>query len=1647
MQQHAWQQPYVNIVKLCSEKSKQYSSEGGVSQEMDRDIGKTVFRIKGSVPSNNYVSFPSNIPKNKGDVLGLVGQFCYVQLRASKEVFVFHIDIMTKDEMTIRFSFGNVYKQVKKTHNTVYIPVDYLNDKWTTIAIDFKALVQTHLEKVFKCVRGAVICANLSLKNIFTSDNLYTSENLAKDLYLPIHKGMNWSDEYDWFWIPGEPANVKLACIIDPDTLKKPSTSFNTSRTSSVGSTGSKRSSKIAGVLSNKSMLTPSPIMECKRFIGYNSHFNSNLCWTLDSAYCLFPCGSTIIKMDVNSGKQTAFQGHTHFVTSLATDFKCSIMASVQNTIPLIRIWDVETCRCLAVLKGQESEITCLCISDNGNVLMTIGKDKSLKTQFIIWDISNVKNSEEIPIISKYVCDYSVKKVSFAPGEDTKFVTCGFENIRLWRLKGGIVRGCSLSLENYSLTKQNFLDIAFEKTFVSPHLGDKDHRFYLGTESGAIYQVNYTKRIVECVFQLHNSAINSLYINEGICITGSSDKYVRVWPLDFSDFFIEAELENAVMSVVTSKDGFKALIGDSNGSIGILEISSQKYRSVLRSHTKQVLDVASDPNRMEFATVALDRTIRIWDLTTLNQKYQFDVDGENPICVDYHKFDHMMACGFESGIVRIFEVPTTQVLEEYKAHLTDVLAIAYTHDSRWLITSSKESICVSDTRHMYQPVKVIPYACECKNVNLSMSRDGKYFSFISPTRNLIHVYGCNDFEEVFQFETPTDFFESIVFSADSKEIIASTSDSKLMSICLEKGEIISETEYAPKHNAITMDTSQNGKYLVCGGEERLLRVWNSKDLANFSCQKFVGHSGNIKKVIFTSDCGHVISCGEDGILVWTFLGDKSRDINLMIESHLERRMMEKKKEEEFEIDELAAQYRGVYEKTYDDRNKRALEELEAIDPAIVRDVSANQSHDYHDHHHLVHTDRPFKKYMFNRKPSKLINSDRNLPREPSKLTLARVCGYSSHARENLIWLEKQGSLIYTSGNVIIIEDIATRAQQYLTGHEHEINMICIHPNNKILASCGGAKGITLDSPIIFWNLETKSPVKRLEYHKWGVLAMDFSHDGKYFISVGINEYDDKCVLAIWSVETGKLIANTLVAEEIYVIKWFPSSPSFEFITCGKNSITFWYLNPEGQLLMSPAKVDKQLLGSPEDPIHFTSIGFSEDYRSAWIGASSGFILAFNLETNELDHKWMAVHDSYEIDHICWRKNTIITSGTDGSVKRWKCTKKDKQYHIVLREQMELDGPIIASCFDEKANQGVVGTCKGTIWYIHWDQQQCIRMITSHSHVVSGLAKVNGYVTSSSHDGTVRVWTKFISNNNLSLNQVLEMKRGEDVHVAALCMDKSSTSNLVVVGYSEGTIFVNYLNNLENVLKNKIKPHEEALTCILVTPSNRIITGSANGILTLVDNLVNLTSDSTLALPTEFLENRFIFLREFQGLRICSLDYDPKTKRFVNTTCTGLVSVWNDTDLTQIAKFAPHIYTRKVAEKEKYEIDVIAKFSPFESEVLLITAPSKTCPKIEFYNYKREYCLRVVEMHCFANCFAISQKHRWIAFGTRERLVVLMNYSTGEFEEYEGHGDGIQSIMFDDECDELYSAGFSDTFVWKLSHTTNTSIMQVTPSNK
>jgi len=53
------------------------------------------------------------------------------------------------------------------------------------------------------------------------------------------------------------------------------------------------------------------------------------------------------------------------------------------------------------------------------------------------------------------------------------------------------------------------------------------------------------------------------------------------------------------------------------GNVGILDISTRSYTTIMRSHTGRILSMSLDSHYKRMATVSEDHTIRIWDLDTM----------------------------------------------------------------------------------------------------------------------------------------------------------------------------------------------------------------------------------------------------------------------------------------------------------------------------------------------------------------------------------------------------------------------------------------------------------------------------------------------------------------------------------------------------------------------------------------------------------------------------------------------------------------------------------------------------------------------------------------------------------------------------------------------------------------------------------------------------------------------------------------------------------------------------------------------------------------------------------------------------------------------------------------------------------------------
>ena len=66
----------------------------------------------------------------------------------------------------------------------------------------------------------------------------------------------------------------------------------------------------------------------------------------------------------------------------------------------------------------------------------------------------------------------------------------------------------------------------------------------------------------------------------------------------------------------------------------------------------------------------------MWDLATHAQLYEFDTPGEAALCCAYHPTRRELACGYDSGRVRVFDVAKAALVQEQQQHraaVTDIL--------------------------------------------------------------------------------------------------------------------------------------------------------------------------------------------------------------------------------------------------------------------------------------------------------------------------------------------------------------------------------------------------------------------------------------------------------------------------------------------------------------------------------------------------------------------------------------------------------------------------------------------------------------------------------------------------------------------------------------------------------------------------------------------------------------------------------------------------------------------------------------------------------------------------------------------------------------------------------------------------------------
>ncbi|XP_046861047.1 WD repeat-containing protein 90-like [Xenia sp. Carnegie-2017] len=950
------------------------------------------------------------------------------------------------------------------------------------------------------------------------------------------------------------------------------------------------------------------------------------------------------------------------------------------------------------------------------------------------------------------------------------------------------------------------------------------------------------------------------------------------------------------------------------------------------------------------------------------------------------------------------------------------------------------------------------------------------------------------------------------------QLLVVTAGCRLLKFDAHSGQLLSEVSNVHRSSCSSLDPFQTGHFLATAGD-KLIKIWDYHMRMDLNFQVFIGHSNNISKVRFTPDLQALVSIGE-AIFIWDFLAYGRVPLepggSLRISScNISNKFCV------FNSDKTAHVFDGAGSPTQDDigesdlkprppimatelplqplpsspdkrdeivvnsPSKKDVKVIDSFNPIVTRSLKVpNNTPEISK---SIKTQTPIRislssdtghpfpgvlKHYKKRKSSTALPERKyTAPRSQAGLALLAILDYNGDGRNNMCWHPETGLFVYTSGCIVIIEDLHDGKQKHLMQHFEEISTIAVQHDVQVLASASGSSK-TVASCICIWDIASGDYKKMLTYHSYEIVGLHFSRDDRFLISVG--DYRE-CSVVIWGTKDYNVLTSSYTKTPIHDIAWDTYTMN-EFVSVGQDGhVLFWLLEESRgsfNLNVCEGKVPEDLLYTSkqnDSMVHFTSVRYAGD-NVLYVGNNAGIISAWDTRQNKCFMHWLS--DDSEIDVIVCHRGSLTTGSSSGHLRLWSVVGVGEmrlpgendvlnQNGLVIEDEMSLDAGVISASFDTSLEMGIVGTVGGTLWYINWTERTSIRLVSSHTEKINSLVASgpdDKFFATCSDDGSLRVWTSDDLEQTLQFQVVDQrcncvsfcptpprepthnvLQDGEviaTVHPNIEPVEKPLRPSHCVAGFDDGTVRLFDLGRVEMIMK--IHPHSGGVTVINFSACGRVfMSGSTDGVV-------------AISSPATGLTVRLI--QDHKGAPITDMDIAShkndhpsfnSPRLWLIANADRRVSVWKadwSKDFCELVDWltfpAPNITPEGIALKKDdasaylHLPPSLARFSPTEPDVIVYSGYGLR-KLIQFYSLSQRKVFRTILLTQWASCLEISPKGHLIAVGTKDRLVKVIDYDKGSFQDFDMHCDSISHVTFSPTGDKLFSVGFSDVALWKV----------------
>eukprot|EP01105_Mastigella_eilhardi_P012172 TRINITY_DN2799_c0_g1_i4.p1 TRINITY_DN2799_c0_g1~~TRINITY_DN2799_c0_g1_i4.p1 ORF type:complete len:1445 (+),score=203.20 TRINITY_DN2799_c0_g1_i4:739-5073(+) len=1421
-------------------------------------------------------------------------------------------------------------------------------------------------------------------------------------------------------------------------------------------STAGRPSSANPRGITGRASLHPCPIVRLHKTIGYSGELGHNILWTGDCRHIVFPVDSSLIKMNVATGEQWCMQGHKLPVFVLSLSAYTPLLASAEDgPNATILLWNVDTGMMVSLIETQYRTIRCLSVAANGSLLCAVGREPHGRNLVVVLNTSTSMKDGNANVLCTHTHDYNISCMKISPYEVHRMVSCGRDNIRFWRLKGDALHVAAVALGEHS--HHNFTDIAFEMDSVG--FSESRRRVFVSADNGSVLQVNAATLALEYVFDLDTGPINSLSVWRGYCATGSCNNLLRVWPLDFKNFSLEARNEGSVIATDLSCDGVRAVSGTDTGQIAVVDIPGYSHQNVLmRSHTNLVYAVAIEPSTHEATTVSRDRAIRVWDLDSCKQLFQFDVTADFACSVCYHPSkQRVIACGFDSGFIRVLDIENTTTIDQCKQHKAAVTQVAYCagapHQPARLFSYAADGfIVVYDESNHYQPADmlvtaVIPRA----SCGMALSSDGKRVAYVAQHETAcVVIADTHSLTELARLRvppatttpsmppvsttTPTAlasalgradtlgpslFVSALQFSPDCTELLCRFGD-ELLKFNLSTGELSPSSIAAPSCSSFCV--SPNSQYLAVACEEsgnNVIRIFLNKDWTEHPQQLGGSLCFPVLETAFTGDGQMLVTISGNATRVWNFLGSTDYFQEPPEEEILPHQEPPPEPPSPVDAEQVSKKVTAI---------QQAAElggEHEQLQPSFVRLLDlrlpnrvpvpavASQS-------------LPARHYRPILKNAPLPERRHIAPPGTEVLSLYSIHGYSQAPKGLFLWRPKLSLVVFAAGNVVVLENSKTGTQRLLLGHTEEVSALACDRLGAVIASAAGRVDASGSGQIRLWDVTSAACLHVLCYHAAGVQALCFAPNGQFLVSVGTCE---DSVVCVWNPQTGQLLTACACEHVLHCVAFVHQIHSqCCFVTGSCGSILFWELGADLQLHVMEVSTREQ------QATHVTAL-VSPHPGALYAGCSNGMFSMWDVNDRRLIGGWWQAQPA-EIAEMCCSSESLVvacggasvSSGDGGAIYVFPRDEStgliDRELGPVRRLPLHDTAGVIAMAWDDKLAHGMASTADGSVWQVE-DSDACANLHLARSNHAAPVTAISfdylgTRIVSTSEDGTTRVW-QFDHFTQLFSSKPRKNKDNPTAPVSAAtaCSFHPADADVLCSGFDDGCVAFYHVKHSQRRLCRVFSDGPVTCLCFAYGGSAVVVGGDAAFVRIIpappaVEPVLSLRASPSPA--------------RVRCLHCCTAD--PQCFLMGCTTADGkaTLSVWRCAEQTWGGN---QPVLEDTAEFECPSGFLVAKFTSEPSTIAVACGD-----QLLVYHYRVKRVLKRFTVGGPATALDVFPPLAAVA--TPDRLVHVVDTVSGAQQDFAAHCAGTTALAFTaaaagsfDSGGTLVSAAGCDFLLWRL----------------